>query len=118
MTSSEFRHAHLLLLIEQCGSVDAFAEKVGLAPSYASQLKTSKRGVGNKTARKIESAMGLPRGIMDTPPGLNTSLELGTLLASMPEDQAIEAITQSLGEISPEGLKKLTTALLSELSKP
>lgn len=74
-TVSEIRHANLLSLIKQAGSVQAFADQVERSHSQISQLKNrskhSKTGeprdVGDDMARHIEGKLGLPTGWMDAP---------------------------------------------------
>ena len=73
-TSSEIRLENLLLLIQEAGSDEALAEKYECSPPYIKQLrlqspdsKTGKpKGIGDKTARKLEECMGKPRGWIDT----------------------------------------------------
>lgn len=118
MTASEFRRAHLVRQIDRHGTTDHLSEVVGLAPSYLSQLKTGKRGMGARTARKIEAALGLPTGAFDVPPpGHDLDRELERLLAEMPESEAIAIITDAIPTLSEEGVRHLTAALLSRMSK-
>lgn len=122
MTASEFRHAHLVLMIEKSGTAQAFAEKVGLAPSYISQLVNNKarggRDIGDKLARKIEAKMGLPKGTMDLPPESSSDVQLIALLSSLPEDKVVKAVSDALPRLSPEGLRRLSAAFLSQLTAP
>lgn len=75
-TVQETRHANLLALIEQHGSIQQLAARVGRSHSQISQLKNrvrhSKSGrpreVGDDLARAFEAALGLPRGWMDRAP--------------------------------------------------
>lgn len=72
-TSSEIRHANLLTLIEEAGSIQAVAEKLGKDHAQISQLKTqakhSKTGkprlIGDDIARLIEERFELEIGWMD-----------------------------------------------------
>jgi transcriptional regulator with XRE-family HTH domain len=117
VTATDFRRAHLIRLIERYGTLDHFSEVVGLAPSYISQLKTGKRGMGPRTARKIELALELDRGTLDVPPpGHDLDKELMRLLDEMPEKEAIRIIVDSVPSISEEGVRELTAALLARLS--
>lgn len=117
MTATDFRRAHLIRLIERHGTLDHFSEVVGLAPSYLSQLKTGKRGMGPRTARKIEAALKLDRGTLDIPPpGHELDKELARLLNEMPEKEAISIIVDSVPSLSEEGVRDLTAALLARLS--
>ncbi|MCZ3096474.1 helix-turn-helix domain-containing protein, partial [Acinetobacter baumannii] len=47
------------------------AISLDLSPSFMSQLLAGKR-MGDDVARKIESALGLPYGVMDVPEGVQT----------------------------------------------
>ena len=119
MTSTSFRQAHLLSLIEEAGSIEALSARLGMSPQYLSQLKNGTRGIGHRTARKIEKAAGLPEGAMDLPPvGDDVDAELDYLLSSVDEDAAIKAISEVVPRLSDESISKLTVALLSRLQPP
>ena len=66
-TSKDFRHQHLMRAIESYGSIEALSAIADLSPQYISQLKARVRNVGDRTARKFESAMGVDEGIWDHP---------------------------------------------------
>lgn len=117
MTASDFRHAHLLEAIEQYGTIERLAKAVGLSAQYLSQLKNGTRGIGHKTARKLEAALGWPDGAMDRPPsGGALDSELAYLLKNMPEDSAVNVIAEALPDMSERGVRALTAALLGRLS--
>ena len=60
------RTANLIDLVAQYGGTSAISKKLKLtAPSYISQLVHGKRPVTEKAARKIESALKLPRLWLD-----------------------------------------------------
>lgn len=118
MTAKEYRYAHLLLFIDEAGGVDSFAAKVGLSPNYISQLKGRHSDIGDRTARNLESKLGLEKGYMDRPPPGSSADELRYLLESMPENAILEALSQSLPKLSASGLRVLSAALIAELSKP
>lgn len=119
VTSKEFRHSHLLNIISDMGTIEAVASKTGLNPQYLSQLKNRTRGIGDKTARKIEASMGWPEGAMDRPPdGENLDDELAYLLKTMPEKDVIHAIVDVVPGMSEAGLREFTAALLSRLNNP
>lgn len=73
-TAAENRLIHLLTFLSKERSVEIFADKVGLSAVYLRQLKdgaidvkTGKvRQMGDKAARKIEEALGLESGYMDS----------------------------------------------------
>lgn len=62
-----FRRKNLedLIQSESDGVKKAFAERTGLAPAHVSQMVNGTREVGEKVARRIEQAIGLPAGYMD-----------------------------------------------------
>jgi transcriptional regulator with XRE-family HTH domain len=74
-TVSEIRRARLLQLIEQAGSIQAVADKIGRSHAQVSQWKnmnTRSSGrpsvIGAESARLIEEAFNKPRGWMDADP--------------------------------------------------
>lgn len=76
LTSSEYRRRNLETLAthweSKGGKLADLAELIGMSPSYFSQLRSGARGVGDKTARKIEAKLEWPRGALDHvigPPG-------------------------------------------------
>ena len=67
MNVREARYANTRMLIERCGGVSAFAEKIGKSQSQASQFAGENpiKGIGNKIASEIEAAFGLDHGWLD-----------------------------------------------------
>jgi transcriptional regulator with XRE-family HTH domain len=118
MTVTEFRRAHLVLMIHKAGKAQDFAEEVGLGPSYVSQLVNGNREVGHKTARKIEMKMGLPKGAMDLPPDGSTDEMLVALFHTMSEDKILSAFSTAMPHLSQDGLRTLSAALLAQLTAP
>lgn len=77
LTSKEFRRQNVERLADhweaQGKRLTDLAAILGMSPSYFSQLKSGARGIGDKVARKIESALGWPRAALDHaigPPGM------------------------------------------------
>ena len=71
MNIKEIRTQNLLQLIEDAGSMQALAERAQrveetINANYLSQLKNGTKGMGDKYARKLESALGLPTDWMDS----------------------------------------------------
>lgn len=72
-TSKELRYDNLLRLLDQLGSVQALAERLGKSHAQISQLKTKAkdsktgkiRGIGDDLAREIEMTLNLEIGWMD-----------------------------------------------------
>ena len=72
-TIEEIRHANLLALIKEAGTIQALADKVGRSHSQLSQLKNqtkhsttgTRRTVGRDLARELEAKCGKPDGWFD-----------------------------------------------------
>lgn len=96
-TIHEVRHDNLLMLIEQLGTVRAFADLVERPPSQISSLKVRTinkstgrpRFLGDDLAREFEEKLGKPPGWFDKPQRERTvgnegeSLELSPRAASI-----------------------------------
>ena len=65
MTINEIRRANLLFLLGEQNASD-FAKHYGLDVSYLSQIKTRNRKMGDSFARRVEVALKLAVGWMDT----------------------------------------------------
>ncbi len=65
MNVKAIRRANLVALLEQHDRDVDFAELCGLAPGHLSQMKTSKREVGDEVAARIEQRLRLEPGWMD-----------------------------------------------------
>jgi DNA-binding transcriptional regulator YdaS (Cro superfamily) len=66
MDISNIRRNNLLALIRAAGSLTALSTMTGVSAAYLSQVKTGFREMGSKLARKIEAALNLPNGVIDT----------------------------------------------------
>lgn len=68
MENKEIRLANMLALAEQYGGLQGLADKTKTDAKYLSQVKNrwQGRGMGDEVARRIEDALGKPRGWMDT----------------------------------------------------
>lgn len=66
---SENRLARVHQLVEEAGSLAAFAEFVGISPAQAWQIasKTPRRGIGARMAARIEQAFARTPGWLDLP---------------------------------------------------
>lgn len=62
----ETRREHLRRLVEGYPSQRQFAEALGLSAAHVSQMLTGVREVGEQVARRIETALGLAEGFLDT----------------------------------------------------
>lgn len=65
MDVKQIRFQNFKSLLGKAESQRAFADTVGLAVAFVSQVNTKRRAVGDDAARRIEVALGLPRGWMD-----------------------------------------------------
>jgi hypothetical protein len=68
MENKEIRRANMLALADQFGGLQGLADKTKTDAKYLSQVKNrwQGRGMGDDVARRIEEALGKPRGWMDT----------------------------------------------------
>ena len=73
MENKEIRRKNLQILVAEFKTIAALADHTGIAAAYLSQLlnqspsaNKTPRGMGGKTARKIEKKCGKPNGWMDT----------------------------------------------------
>lgn len=77
MDSHQYRHDNFMALFAKFrhenghlpdrGMLKLFAEKLGMSQAFASQIKCKTKPIGENLARRIEEAMELPHGWMDTP---------------------------------------------------
>ena len=69
MENKEIRRANMLALADQHGGLQALADATKTDAKYLSQVKNrwKGRGMGDDVARRIEEALGKPRGWMDAP---------------------------------------------------
>jgi SOS-response transcriptional repressor LexA len=68
MFTKDIRRQNLRRLLKKFRFDREMADMAGLNPKHLSQMKTGKRDIGHDVARRIESAMKLPAGWMDTAP--------------------------------------------------
>lgn len=72
-TNSEIRRENLLALIQEAGGESALAKRYECTPSFIKQMARSytdsvsgsEKGIGDVTARKLETCMGKERGWLD-----------------------------------------------------
>jgi hypothetical protein len=108
-TIDETRRQRLDMLIKKHGGIAPLNESIGLARTDAtiSQIKNKSvhsktgtpRAMGDSLARRIEVALGLPSGWMDTPPtqaernGFDDQRsKIACLIESLPDDQLAFAL--------------------------
>jgi phage repressor protein C with HTH and peptisase S24 domain len=66
MNIQQIRRTNLAALIAAAGSLTALARRTGISMPYLSQLKSGFRAMGSVSARKIEAALDLPGGVLDS----------------------------------------------------
>lgn len=71
MGIKEIRQANLKILLRKCPLQKDFADKVGVAPNIISQIKNGEKMMGSRVANRIEAALDLGHGWMDTSRGDN-----------------------------------------------
>lgn len=89
----EIRRQNLLLILASLGGHGGqkkLSEKTGIHHTYISSLRVGNREMGEETARKMESAMGLSAGWLDQP---HSGIE---------DDQGTYAKTVTLEEVAME----------------
>lgn len=64
----------LRILVQEHGTQAQFARRYGLDASYISQILSGHRSFGEKSARNMETKIGLPPGTLD---GMNLGMQLG-----------------------------------------
>lgn len=92
MDVNTVRRANLQRLVQEAGSIKAFAEKVGTDASYISAVLSTNigRNAGDQLMRRVEKAYKLESGSLDFPE--ETSLAAALALAAMPEDVREETL--------------------------
>jgi transcriptional regulator with XRE-family HTH domain len=73
MDMADIRRRNLQLLVDKYESQQEVADIVKISPQYLSQLLSGHRNIGEKTARKIEAAVKIPRLTLDIEPGMSES---------------------------------------------
>lgn len=70
MNIKQIRYANARRLVSQSGGITAFANRIDKSQSQASQIAGENpiKGIGDKVAKQIEQAFGLPVGWMDRLP--------------------------------------------------
>ena len=67
LTILDTRRAALALLAKQWGGPTSLSKKLGVTPSYISQMLSGERPITEKSARKFEEKLGLRLGYMSEP---------------------------------------------------
>lgn len=110
------------------GSIRAFGEAVGISERQIGHLRSRHRGIGNSTARKLETALSLPVGWMDnrhtTETGEPVAVIAGTTIQSgsmdRSEEQAMLLLRGALRinrAVALREIERLFAATLEEAAK-
>lgn len=65
MDIREIRRRRLAAIVADYGKSVDFARAYGIDPTYLSQILNDHRKVGEKSARNLETKIGLPKGALD-----------------------------------------------------
>lgn len=82
----ELRRTRILEQVANFKSISAFARQYNLDAGYLRQIKTGQRNVGEKVARDLEEAIGLPLGWLDIPHGEELFVMLRAALQGVPAE--------------------------------
>ncbi len=99
-----------------------FAERLGIQPSYWSQIKSRSRLIGERLARQFEEAMSKPRGWLDQPHAAATALPPSSEVdSSVPRDddeRFVVGLVLSYYRRNPARARTRLLDLLSEALTP
>lgn len=97
MKIRDARYLNTRALILECGSLNAFAKRIGKADTQVSSFAgdNPRKGIGNKIAEEIEGAFGKPTGWLDIPPENRYISELTALINSVPDDMRDAALSSA-----------------------
>lgn len=97
MKINEARYLNARSLIAECGSLTAFAKRIGKADTQVSSFAgdNPRKGIGNKIAEEIEVEFGKPAGWLDVPPENRYMAELTALINSVPDDMRDAALASA-----------------------
>lgn len=94
------RQLNLRTLVAQWGGGEALAKKLGYSNgSYVSHMATGHRPITEKSARRIETTLGLPLGWMDQDHGRKKEEPVSVRVNPILFAQAVEAVTTGMQEL-------------------
>lgn len=112
METRDIRLQNLLDLAAGYKRNAEFCEKIEMNPTYFSQIKTGRKAIGDDRARRIEEALGLQRGYLDTPK-TEDKAETGQIpVETLGVAYALEALSPSVRD----GLVRLIYNMAAEAS--
>jgi transcriptional regulator with XRE-family HTH domain len=92
------------------GMLKRFAERLGMNKIYLSQINNDRKIIGTETRDKIEAALKLPAGWMDTDHSQEALLETDDARAFQ---EAVMALYSQAPEASKSALLKVFSALMA-----
>lgn len=94
MDIREVRRLRMEELAEEFGTLEEVGKRAGLGANWLSQIRGG-RGMGHKTARRLEEGCRKPRGWMDIPPGMPDKILEKWLRLTDSQRKAVEAVIDS-----------------------
>lgn len=116
MAVSDIRRAHLEAAIQEAGGINALAQRLGIPPQNIYALRSGQRNIGNTRERRLEKAMKWPSGSVDLPM-TGDDAELLRLLNTLSEEHVIEALRSVISELSPDGVSRVSAAILERVAQ-
>jgi hypothetical protein len=124
MDATEIRRRNLRHLVKKAGGPTKFAESVGRAPNYITQLQGEYKAFGGSVARYLETQLGHERGWMDrpqwedghdheadAPDGAATSQPVKLPTLTLAVQLATEVLTEAGLALPPPKFAELVTTL-------
>lgn len=103
----DIRYSNFLLILRRFATLKEYEQQTGLSANFASQLNTRQRNIGDKYARKIETALGLQKNSLDTTNGVLEPRQHYTPTAT--PQQQLHGLTAEPAAPGPyDGLPQLT----------
>ncbi len=106
--NKEVRLANFLKLSEGYKKISEYCEVIGIAPSYFSQVKRGSKVIGDEIAERVENALGLPQGWMDT-----QHKNEAEQIRSLPTD--VVGVAYAIASL-PEGVRERIKGLVYEMA--
>lgn len=97
--------------IPKYGAIKAFAKHVGCTERFLGHLLAERKNIGEKTARKIEKALGFPKGRFDQGNTLNDILK-----SVKPDEESFLRNALLVYRSSPPAIRKDLSAVIDSIS--
>lgn len=106
--NKEVRLTNFLKLSESYEKIADFCKVIQIAPSYYSQVKRGTKVIGDEIAERVENALGLPHGWMDT-----THSTEAEQIKALPTD--VVGVAYAIASL-PEGVRERVKGLVYEMA--